>query len=269
MTKNQKHTGSAKAKAAARGKGPFDPAYMRPSEYREDKTPAVRPKDAATLILVRHDDTQPRILMGKRHADHKFMPNKYVFPGGRVDLADSRIKPAKDLTPAVQRQLMDRMRGNATLARARSYALAAVRETFEETGLVVGARNQGTAPRSRHSDWNAYFQQGALPDLSKFRMIARAITPPYRNRRFDTRFFMGDASTILSDMHDTAGASGELLDLHWLTIDEARDVDLPNITRMVISEIEERLKAPRQAARRPVPFVYFRGAKPIQDKIKS
>jgi len=265
MTKNQKST---KTGAAAKKNGPFDPAYMRPSEYREEKTPAVRPKDAATLILVRHDDNAPRILMGKRHADHKFMPNKYVFPGGRVDLADSRIKPARDLTETVQRQLMDRMRGRPSLARARSYALAAVRETFEETGLVVGAPNDGAAPKSRHTDWNAYFQQGALPDLSKFDMIARAITPPYRNRRFDTRFFMGDASTILSDMHDTAGASGELLDLHWLTIDEARDVDLPNITRMVIAEIETRLSAPREAAQRPVPFVYFRGAKPIQDKIK-
>ena len=79
---------------------------------------------------------------------------------------------------------------------------------------------------------------------------------------------MGDASTILSDMHDTAGASGELLDLHWLTIDEARDVDLPNITRMVIAEIESRLQEPKDAPQRPVPFVYFRGAKPIQDKIK-
>lgn len=267
MTNNQK-TSKSTNQATSKKATPFDPAYMRPSEYREEKTPAVRPKDAATLILVRHDDNTPRILMGKRAASHKFMPNKYVFPGGRVDIADSRIKPAKDLTSTVQRQLMDRMRGTPSLARARSYALAAVRETFEETGLVVGAPNTGTAPKSRHADWHAYFQQGALPDLSKFDMIARAITPPYRNRRFDTRFFMGDASTILSDMHDTAGASGELLDLHWLTVDEARDVDLPNITRMVIAEIESRLRAPKDAAKRPVPFVYFRGAKPIQDKIK-
>ncbi|MGD1933807.1 MAG: NUDIX hydrolase [Candidatus Phaeomarinobacter sp.] len=266
MTKNQKTSKTTSNTASKTGR-PFDPAYMRPSEYREEKTPAVRPKDAATLILVRHDDNSPRILMGKRNADHKFMPNKYVFPGGRVDIADSRIKPAKDLTDTVQCQLMDRMRGKPSLARARSYALAAVRETFEETGLVVGTRNEGAAPKSRHTDWNAYFQQGALPDLSKFDMIARAITPPYRNRRFDTRFFMGDASAILSDMHDTAGASGELLDLHWLTISEARDVDLPNITRMVIAEIESRLKAHGDISKRPVPFVYFRGAKPIQDKI--
>lgn len=246
---------------------PFDPAYARPGEYREGKAAAVRPKDAATLVLVRHDDNAPRILMGKRAASHKFMPNKYVFPGGRVDLADSRIAPKKDLAPTVQRQLMDRMRGRPSEARARSYALAAVRETFEETGLVVGALNDGPPPKSRHTDWNAYFQQGALPDLSKFKMVARAITPPYRTRRFDTRFFIGDASSILSDMHDTGGASGELLDLHWLTIADARDLELPNITRAVLTEIEARLSAPKQAARRPIPFIYFRGAKPVQDKI--
>lgn len=266
MTKNQ----TPKNQATKKPGGPFDPEYMRPSEYRTDKAAAVRPKDAATLILVRHDDNAPRILMGKRHENHKFMPNKYVFPGGRVDRADSRIAPAKDLTTTVQRQLMDRMRGGApTLARARSYALAAVRETFEETGLVVGTANKAQAPKSRHTDWNAYFQQGALPDLSRFRMVARAITPPYRNRRFDTRFFMGDASSILSDMHDTGGASGELLDLHWLTIAQARDLELPNITRAVLAEIEARLDAPKQATRRPVPFIYFRGAKAVQDTIKA
>lgn len=266
--KNTTPQGPATKDHSKGSSGPFDPAYMRPSEFRQDKSAAVRPRDAATLILVRHDDTVPRILMGKRHAGHKFMPNKYVFPGGRVDRADSRITPARDLSPLVQRQLMDRMRGGRpTQARARSYALAAVRETFEETGLVVGVANQEAPPKSRHADWNAYFQQGALPDLSKFRMVARAITPPYRTRRFDTRFFIGDASAILSDMHDTGGASGELLDLHWLTIAEARDLELPNITRAVLAEVEARLFEPTKANRRPVPFIYFRGAKPVQDKI--
>lgn len=248
-------------------RGPFDPAYARPDEYRQGKAPAVRPRDAATLILVRHDDFAPRVLMGKRHANHKFMPNKYVFPGGRVDLADSRIRPARDLAPDVHRQLMDRMRGRPSEARARAFALACVRETFEETGLVVGRPHDGPRPRSKHKDWDAYFRTGAVPDLASFGMVARAITPPYRTRRFDTRFFIADAARILSDMHDTAGASGELLDLHWLTLKEARGVDLPNITRAVLDEVEHRLSAPADT-RRPVPFIYFRGAKPVRDIIR-
>lgn len=248
-------------------RGPFDPAYARPGEYRQGKAPAVRPRDAATLILVRKDASAPRILMGKRHAGHKFMPNKYVFPGGRVDLADSRIRPARDLAPQVRNQLMDRMRGRPSEARARAFALACVRETFEETGLVVGRPCEGPRPRSKHKDWDAYFREGAVPDLGSFGMVARAITPPYRTRRFDTRFFIADAEHILSDLHDTGRASGELLDLHWLTIAEARDLELPNITRAVLDEVETRLGA-RRDARRPVPFIYFRGAKPVRDVIR-
>lgn len=256
--------------AGARARAAFDPATSRPEEFRNDRAPAVRPRDAATLILVRHDDFAPRILMGKRHAGHKFMPNKYVFPGGRVDPVDSRIRPAADLAPPVRTRLMHRMRGRPSPARARAFALAAIRETFEETGLVVGRPNPDRPPRSRHADWQAYFRQGALPDLSPFRFIARAITPPYRTRRFDTRFFMADAGLILSDLHDTGGASGELLDLHWLTLPEARDLDLPNITRAVLDEVEARLAAPEGPGDddRPVPFVHFRGARPVRDIIR-
>ena len=53
--------------------------------------PSLRPKDAATLILVRRDQTQPRVLMGKRAGTNAFMPDKYVFPGGRVDAAYSTM----------------------------------------------------------------------------------------------------------------------------------------------------------------------------------
>ena len=64
--------------------------------------PALKPKDSATLIIVRQDGPKPRVLMGKRHAKSAFMPNIYVFPGGRVDIADSRIAPASQLDPAVE-----------------------------------------------------------------------------------------------------------------------------------------------------------------------
>ena len=57
------------------------PADKR-GEYREKGHPAVRPREAATLVIVRQDQ-QPRVLMGKRAASHQFMPNKFVFPGGR------------------------------------------------------------------------------------------------------------------------------------------------------------------------------------------
>ena len=100
--------------------------YMAQSEYRSGGR-AVRPRDAATLIIVRQDGSQPRVLMGRRAASHKFMPNKFVFPGGRVDVGDGRLRPPRDLHPAV----MDRLRMDRSESRARGLALAAIGETYE------------------------------------------------------------------------------------------------------------------------------------------
>ncbi len=50
--------------------------------------PVIRPKDAATIILVRRQRRKLYVLMGMRHSRHAFMPDRYVFPGGRVDRAD-------------------------------------------------------------------------------------------------------------------------------------------------------------------------------------
>ncbi|MCE8000301.1 MAG: NUDIX domain-containing protein [Rhodobiaceae bacterium] len=254
-------------KSSKTAKGAFDPKEARNQEYRQDKTPAVRPKEAATLIIVRRDAAKPRILMGKRAAGHKFMPNKFVFPGGRMDAADSRVKAHKGLRAPVERRLLDRMRGTPSPNKARGLAMAAIRETFEETGLVIG-KKVSEPLQTRNPEWQAYYNEHVAPDLSAVDFIARAITPPYRNRRFDTRFFMIDADQIQGDLHDTDRASGELLELHWLEISDAFDLDLPNITRMILSEMQERLDLPKPAqARRPVPFVHFRGANPVRDTL--
>ena len=95
-------------------------------------------------------------------------------------------------------------------------------------------------------------------------LIARAVTPPYRTRRFDTRFFMVFDDVIHSDPEVSSSASGELLDLHWLTVDEARQTDLPAITRMVIDVVETRLQLPREKQRdAPAPFVRFIKSKSV------
>lgn len=207
----------------------------------------LRPKDAATLVLVKRGG-EPRVLMGCRNSGMAFMANKYVFPGGRMDPGDQRIAVAHDLRPEV----MARAAAGITTSRARGLALAAIRETFEETGILIG--EAGAAPRTRSPAWVKFFAQGVVPRLDGLDMIARAITPPNRTRRFDARFFLADASAIAHTMD--AAHHQELLTPSWLTLAEARALDLPNITRRVLDEVEMRLADPPGTSR-PAPFFRF------------
>src|SRR5262245_64720777 len=161
------------------------PAVPRSTRLKShDAGRALRPRDAATLIIVRRDGTaRPRVLMGKRHASHAFMPNKFVFPGGRLDPADCRIEPIADLDPTVRDKLLARMRAPATPARARGLAMAAIRETFEEVGIIIGRPAGDERSSSRSPAWRAFLDTGHRPDLSGMRLFARAIAPPGRSRR--------------------------------------------------------------------------------------
>lgn len=238
----------------------YDPKYIKGSEVRSSGR-AVRPRDAATLIVVRRNGPQPTILMGKRAASHKFMPNKYVFPGGRVDVGDGRIRPPCDLHPAV----LQRLAQDCSESRARALALAAIRETFEETGLILGEPDTPTL-RTRSPHWRQFLQFDVNPRLDSLQFIARAITPPYRSRRFDARFFMCEADLIQGEVHEAPQGSGELLGIHWVTLEDAQKLELPNITRMVLAEVERRLEQPHEPEDKG-PFVYFRHGKPVVDSI--
>jgi 8-oxo-dGTP pyrophosphatase MutT (NUDIX family) len=219
---------------------------------------ALKPKDAATIIILRRDNENPRILMGKRHSGHAFMPGKYVFPGGRVDAADCRVKPAADLHPAVAAKLVARMRGRPSEARARALAMAAVRETFEEVGLIVGAPHVGTV-MSRSRPWQAFLETGFAPDLSGLRYFARAITPPGRPRRFDTRFFVLDSQHVVNSDAPVKTATQELLDPCWVSFDEALELDLPGITKDILRRLKAALDAPHALQPgAPLPFQYSR-----------
>jgi len=206
---------------------------------------AMRPRDAATLILVKRE-AEPRVLMGKRHGGMAFMANKFVFPGGRLDPADARIAAGGELRADVSAKAAF----GITPKKARGLALAAIRETFEETGILVGER-AAKIPRTRAQAWHKYFAHGIVPRLERLDFIARAITPPNRTRRFDARFFMADAAEIAHQLD--AAANEELLTPCWVTLAEARALDLPSITRRVLEEVEARL----ETGPRPVPFFRF------------
>jgi 8-oxo-dGTP pyrophosphatase MutT (NUDIX family) len=209
------------------------------------KGPAVRPRDAATLIVLRRDGPTPRVLMGRRHGGHSFMPDKWVFPGGRIDPSDFRAPVATELRPDVAEKLAT----TAPPKRARALALSAIRETFEETGLLLAKPG---AHRPIAGPWRLFVEQNALPDLAALDFIARAVTPPMVPKRFDARFFMADAEHLIS--LDRQADCGELDEIAWFGLEEALSLDLPAVTDMVLREIPKRLLDPS----RPFPYLRMR-----------
>jgi 8-oxo-dGTP pyrophosphatase MutT (NUDIX family) len=207
--------------------------------------PYIRPRDAATLLVIRRDGPRPRVLMGRRVGGHAFMPDKWVFPGGRIHPSDFRVPTASDLHAETATALAR----TCALPRARALALTAIRETFEETGLILGKPGSGRV--SKASDWGEFVEAGFLPDLAPMRFVARAITPPARTRRFDARFFTVDAEHLAS--LDPGAGSGELDEIAWFDWDAAAALDLPGITRAILAEM-----ALRDAeAGRPIPYHRF------------
>jgi 8-oxo-dGTP pyrophosphatase MutT (NUDIX family) len=220
-----------------------------PAAFDKDETIVrnrLKPKDAATLVLVRREPEGWRVLMGRRHGSMAFMANKTVFPGGRVDPCDYRLATGGNYRADVAATLT---RASRDTSHARALGLAAIREAFEETGILVGEASH-ERPRTR-SAWSRFIAHGVSPSLAPLEFIARAITPPNRPRRFDARFFMATASAIAKQLDATH--SNELLTPCWLTFAEARALDLPSITRYVLGEAEARLQHGADAAR-PVPF---------------
>ena len=222
------------------------------------------PRHAATLVLIRRDGSEPRVLMGQRGAGAAFMPSKFVFPGGAVDEADRALAPRFTAHPEDEPRLLSRATADASPA---ALALAAVRETWEETGLALGAPEPGAGAfaAAAPEDWRGFFAGGLTPATARLRFIFRAITPPARTRRFDARFFLADSALVAGDPDDLSGASGELSHLRWLTLAEARGLDLPFITEVVLAEVEARLRAPETV--RPTPFFHHEEGRSFLDHL--
>lgn len=200
-----------------------------------DKT-AIR--DAATVIVLRDRLNNPSILMGQRGAKAAFMPNKFVFPGGAVDAADASVSFATVLPDLCRERLTLRSETDISAA----LAAAAIRELWEETGLILG--QPGSWPSQPPVDWQSFAEMGFLPSAEPLQFVFRAVTPPGRPRRFDARFFLVDADAVQGDLDDFSRASDELSHLQWVPIEQARDFDLPFITEVVLAEIAARAQDP-------------------------
>jgi 8-oxo-dGTP pyrophosphatase MutT (NUDIX family) len=231
--------------------------------------PLLKPRDAATLIVLDRSTSDTKVLMGKRRMDLAFMPGKYVFPGGRVDRADHFAASVDDLRHTEIAKLLVDMKGARSNSRARALALAAVREAFEEAGLVIGAKSltPNEPAVSSTASWTEFYATGFQPTLKDLVFFARAITPPGRPRRFDTRFFCVDASAISEQRNIN---DGELSGLDWMNLEAARALDIPNITRVVLEDLGEQLaEGSLGDGSRPVPFYYQRNGTFHRDLIDA
>ena len=195
-----------------------------------DKT-AIR--DAATIIVLRNPTTDPSVLMGQRGASAAFLPGKFVFPGGAVDPNDANV-------PTSPLSALDQQRLNAESALpANAIAAAAIRELWEETGLILGHPHSWTdAPQG----WRGFAQHGVIPHGGALQFFFRAVTPTGRPRRFDARFFLADADALTTDADDFSRAEDELSHLQWVPLEQTRSFDLPFITKVVLSELIAHIK---------------------------
>jgi len=228
-----------------------DPITLMPPDGPPKKI--ARPKDAASLIPYRRRrDGKIEVLMGRRHTRHSFVPDFYVFPGGRVDRADGRARAATPLRADVATRVARSCRHNTD--RAIAVALSAVRETYEETGLMLGAP-MTEPPTNISEEWNHVYQTGLGPDLAALEYVARARTPSYSPIRFDARFFMADASAASG----TLGGTGELEDMAWRSFEEALKLPLVDVTEFLLGELLPAYfeRPPEPDAARTVPFFCF------------
>ena len=221
------------------------------------------PKDAATLILLDRSGASPKVLMGKRHDRHVFLPGKFVFPGGSVDAADRLMTAGTPLDPRAEARLMRHVK-RPSAGKARALALAAIRETFEETGLLLGAK-RADAPQAPAGPWAAFAEAKIHPDLAGIHFIARAITPPRRARRYDTRFFTADAGAIAHRIDGKVGPDAELIELIWIPLATIKqDVELLAISEIVLGDLKAQIEA-GFSHDLPVPFYRVMHGKRVRE----
>src|SRR6202158_4122094 len=131
---------------------------------RDQSFPNLKPRDSATLILIDRTESVPKVLLGRRHERHRFMPGKFVFPGGRIEPSDRQMPTLAALHARHVARLMTKVR-HASAAKAAGFALAAIRETYEETGLMLGVPSAKPIATPQ-GPWEAFAKAGIVPDLS-------------------------------------------------------------------------------------------------------
>ncbi len=222
------------------------------------------------------------VLLGRRSGRSRFMPGIYVFPGGRVGPEDRQPSGFAESLPNPPPDL-DR----ATRQRLPVFARAALRETYEETGLLLGAAEVPSAPSPRRgtpgpggsglggsglngsgldgsglggsglggaAPWKAFAAAGLDPGFAGMRLVARAITPANSPVRFHTRFFLAEGTAAVGEI----AGDGELEDIHWAPIENLPELPMADITHLVLEEALAH-RAEAGGPGRPAPLFHWIG----------
>lgn len=169
--------------------------------------------------------------MGRRGGKARFKPGVYVFPGGVLERSDYRARPLRPLGP----ELPPLMAVGQSATKANALAMAAVREAFEEAGLLYGG--PGDVGNVRHASWNEFKRRAVAPDLAALDFLGRAITPTVQPLRFHARFFAIDYARLEGELK----GDGELEDLRWIRVDDTGGVEMMLVQEMILNTLGKRL----------------------------
>jgi 8-oxo-dGTP pyrophosphatase MutT (NUDIX family) len=193
------------------------------------------------------------VLLGRRHRRAGFLPDVYVVPGGCVDALDCRRSGfAEDLNPHVAEQLRAASAGRPPLA----FARAAIRETHEETGLLLSGSGTAAASPGPAPVWQAFAARKHRPGFDLLDFVCRAITPAYSKRRYNTRFFLADGGMARGEIV----GNGELEDLAWRPMAELDRLAIVDVTEFVLAEALRRWRLRTPIGGEPARLFCYRGS---------
>ena len=193
-------------------------------------TNVANPRDAASLILYRRRANRLELLLGRRPGHSSFMPDVYVFPGGGVERQDASMV----LGGTLDERIVSRIAVGGSPRKATQLVVAAIRETFEETGLMIAPPMTELPPN--HSTIPQFAASGLYPEAGLFSYVGRAITPRTQPKRFHARFFACDSTRVPNFDEQILKGNGELLDLEWINTRKLDDLPMRSVTQFMIGE---------------------------------